>query len=315
MTTSRATSLAAELRDSELHLTHDIGSLTTYRVGGVADLFVDVESTRDLLAIARWAVRASCPVLVIGAGSNLLVPDDGFGGLAIRLGESFRQVLINNSVVTAGAAVALPVAARRAVAAGLTGFEWAVGVPGTIGGAVRMNAGGHGSDMAASVLDVHGVDLSTGNEFSYDAGQLDFGYRTSALQPHHCVVRARLQLSLGAVDEGLDTMAEIVRWRRVHQPGGQNAGSVFVNPAGDSAGRLIDAAGCKGLRVGGAEVSTKHANFIQASPGATTADVIELMARVVRRVDEDFSVRLTSETHIVRRNILSKAGPAQGDGT
>lgn len=291
--------LTAVLRDSVVVLERPLGDLTTYRVGGPAGLFVDVTSVGDLERIARITAESAIPVLVIGRGSNLLVADEGFDGLVLRLGESFATVEIEGPMVIAGAGASLPVVARQTVAAGLTGFEWAVGVPGSIGGAVRMNAGGHGSDMEHSVVAAHVVDLRTGTNERLSHRALGFGYRRSAIRDTQIVVDVELALERGPVEVGQALLADIVRWRRDHQPGGQNAGSVFTNPPGDSAGRLIDAAGCKGLRIGSAEVSSKHANFIQSDPGGRAADVLAVMAAVRARVALRFGVDLVPETHLV----------------
>jgi UDP-N-acetylmuramate dehydrogenase len=189
-------------------------------------------------------------------------------------------------------------------------------VPGTIGGAVRMNAGGHGSDMAAVLAGVRVVDLSTGENGDMAVSQLGLGYRRSSISPTQVVASADLTLTLGDAVQAEAEVAEVVRWRRQHQPGGPNAGSVFTNPDGDSAGRLIDAAGCKGLRVGSAEVSTKHANFIQADPGGSADDVVGLMALVRARVLEATGVELHAETHVVGFHDMGDltdpaAGPAR----
>ena len=164
--------------------------------------------------------------------------------------------------------------ARRSVAAGLAGFEWAVGVPGSIGGGVRMNAGGHGSDLAAVLVGIRLLDLRTGEDGRVSAAALDLGYRRSSVAPHQLVRRADLALDRRETPSaGAEQLAEIVRWRRANQPGGPNAGSVFANPDGDAAARLIDEVGAKGLRHGTAAVSTKHANFIQADEGGRADDV------------------------------------------
>jgi UDP-N-acetylmuramate dehydrogenase len=280
---------------------HPIGPLTTYRVGGVARRFVEVADHEELVRIARVtaSVPRRPPVLVVGRGSNLLVADGGFDGLVLALGDAFAEVEVQGSDVVAGAAASLPVVARRCVAAGLTGFEWAVGVPGSIGGAVRMNAGGHGADLAENLVGVRVVDLATGEDVDVAAASLHLAYRRSALGDDQVVSRARLRLAPGDPTDGEARLGEIVRWRREHQPGGQNAGSVFTNPPGDSAGRLIDAAGCKGLRIGTAEVSTKHANFIQADAGGRADDVLAVMRAVVERVRTDTGVVLHPETHLV----------------
>jgi UDP-N-acetylmuramate dehydrogenase len=277
-----------------------LGPLTTYRVGGAAALFVEASSLDDLYRVAGAVAATALPTLVVGKGSNLLVADAGFPGVALVLGSGFAELAVDGTRVEAGGAVALPVAARRTVRAGLTGFEWAVGVPGSIGGAVRMNAGGHGSDMAASLLEARVVDLTDPqSDTVVPAAQLDLRYRRSAVAPSHVVVAATLGLAPGDRAAGKREIAEIVAWRRANQPGGQNAGSVFTNPPDDSAGRLIDAAGCKGLRLGSAEVSTKHANFFQADAGGSADDVRALMEVVRRRVREHSGIDLHPETRMV----------------
>jgi len=291
-------------------LRHDVplGPMCTYRVGGAAERFVEVADAEELNRIvsAIRAAPASAPeVLVVGRGSNLLVADTGVSGLVVQLGDGFAQVEVLESpaegrpTVRAGGAASLPVVARRCVAAGLSGFEWAVGVPGSIGGAVRMNAGGHGADMAEALVGVRVVDLITGEDVVVSAAELDLAYRRSSILASQVVVHADLRLVRGDRTDGEERLSQIVSWRREHQPGGQNAGSVFTNPPGDSAGRLIDAAGCKGLRVGTAEVSPKHANFIQADPGGRAADVAAVMATVIDRVQQAFGVRLHPETVMV----------------
>lgn len=277
-----------------------IGPLTTYRVGGPAALFVEVVDEADLERL-RTAVAGApeVPLLVVGRGSNLLVADRGFPGLAVQLGAGFAGVDLDGTAVRAGGAAPLPVVARQTADAGLTGFEWAVGVPGSIGGAVRMNAGGHGSDLAASLVGVRLVDLAAGEDVEVLAAALDLGYRRSSICPSQLVVRADLRLAVGEPARCRAEVADVVRWRRDHQPGGQNAGSVFTNPPGDSAGRLIEAAGCKGLRLGSAHVSTKHANFFQADAGGSADDVRALMVEVQRRVARDVGVELHPETRLV----------------
>jgi UDP-N-acetylmuramate dehydrogenase len=290
-----------------------LGQLTTYKVGGPAALLADVRTLADLDRVADAVAATGVDVLVMGKGSNLLVADAGFPGLALVLGEGFAGVeALPGAVVRAGGAAALPRVARWTVREGLTRFEWAVGVPGSIGGAVRMNAGGHGSDMAATLVDVELVDLDAAERRTVAAADLALGYRRSAVTPHHVVVSATLQLAPGDRAAGERTISEIVAWRRANQPGGQNAGSVFTNPDGDSAGRLVDAAGGKGLRVGTAEVSTKHANFIQADPGGSADDVLALMAEVRRRVAAYTGVELHAETRTVgfRADELAAAGVA-----
>ncbi len=292
-----------------------LAPFTTYRVGGPAAATVTVTEVRQLESIAAAITDGfagngpAVEVLVIGKGSNLLVSDAGFDGLALVLGPGFEAIDIEaaTSSVRLGGAVLLPVAARATVRAGLTGFEWAVGVPGTVGGAVAMNAGGHGSDMAASVVAVTVFDLASSVMTRRSAVDLEFGYRHSSIGTLDVVLEAELQLEAGTGSretqsvetQSVETLSEIVRWRREHQPGGSNAGSVFANPPNDSAGRLIDEAGLKGFRLGSAEVSAKHANFIQADADGSADDVYRLIRFVQATVAERTGVELRPENRLV----------------
>ena len=299
MTATGAVGVAAGVLGDRARLDEPIGPLTTYRVGGRAAVFTVAESEADLRLVAEAVQASGLPVLVIGRGSNLLVADAGFPGVAVALGEGLAAIDIRGTTVRAGAAASLPVLARRTAAAGLTGLEWAVGVPGSVGGAVRMNAGGHGADTAATLTRFSFVDLHGGADGEFGAERLAFAYRSSTVEPHHVVVWAEHSLQRGDVEESEAEIADIVRWRRQHQPGGQNAGSVFTNPPGDSAGRIIDAAGLKGLRVGTAHVSEKHANFIQADDGGSADDVRALMDEVVRLVEDHAGITLHPEVRMV----------------
>ncbi|MBT8239980.1 MAG: UDP-N-acetylmuramate dehydrogenase [Acidimicrobiia bacterium] len=280
-----------------------VGDLTTYRVGGSASVIVRIESVHDLETV-RACTPPGTPFLVVGAGSNLLVSDHGFAGVVLQLGDEFATMRIEESVddvsrVILGGACMLPRVARQVVAAGLTGFEWAVGVPGSVGGAIRMNAGGHGSDMAASVRRVSVYSMVSGGPTMWSAERCDFGYRQSRIGPDDVVLFAELELSPTGDHDGHAELSEIVAWRRANQPGGQNAGSVFANPPGDSAGRLIDECGLKGFRMGSARISEKHANFIQAEPGGSAADIAALIDHVRRRVQEQCGVVLKVENRLI----------------
>ncbi|MGH9055568.1 MAG: UDP-N-acetylmuramate dehydrogenase, partial [Acidimicrobiales bacterium] len=292
----------------------DLGSLTTYRVGGRAALLVTVRCEPDLRVVAS-AVRASAlPVLVVGRGSNLLVADSGFGGIAVVLDpEGFGRIEVDGSTVRAGAAVALPVLARQSVDAGRSGLEWAVGVPGSVGGAVRMNAGGHGSDTARTLRSCQVFDLEDRARTArrFDVADLEYAYRHSSVTPSQVVVGAELSLGPGNPAAGREAIREIVRWRREHQPGGQNAGSVFTNPPGNSAGGLVEAAGLKGVRWGSASVSTKHANFIQADPGGSADDVRALIEQVRQEVERTQGVSLLTEVRLVGFTSPSQRSGAQ----
>jgi UDP-N-acetylmuramate dehydrogenase len=277
------------------------GARTTYRVGGEAGLLVEAASEDDLVAVHRALVAAPdvVPLLVLGEGSNLLVSDAGFPGVVIRLGTGFDWVGIEASTVRAGAGAKLPVVARKSAAAGLHGLEWGVGVPGSVGGALRMNAGGHGSDIAAVLARCRVFDMASGEAAVLEVARLALGYRTSALADGAVVVWAEFSLEPGDSSDAQRVVTDIVRWRREHQPGGPNAGSVFMNPEGDSAGRLVETAGLKGMRMGSAEVSTKHANFIQADRGGSADDVWRLVHHVRAEVLARTGVDLVPEVRAV----------------
>lgn len=278
-----------------------LGALTTYRVGGVARLLVRVDTAESLVRVHRAVVESGVEVLVLGRGSNLLVCDAGFDGLAVVLGEAFAEIVIDGTSVRAGGAALLPVLARRTAAAGLTRLEWAVGVPGSVGGAVRMNAGGHGSDIAATLVDVELFDVSSGEVQRRPASSLGLRFRGSDIGDHELVLGATFALVPGDPAAGEREIAEIVRWRREHQPGGQNAGSVFVNPIPGAlaAGQVIDELGLRGFTIGSASVSEKHANFIQAAEGGSADDVYAVIRAVRARVLAERGILLRSEIRLV----------------
>jgi UDP-N-acetylmuramate dehydrogenase len=296
---SGAVERAAAILGARAQRDRPIGPLTTYRVGGRAALLVEIEGADDLRSAHRAVAASAVPVLVVGKGSNLLVSDAGFPGLVVSLGDAFCTIETDGTRVRAGAGVGLPVLARRSAHAGLTGLEWAVGVPGSVGGAVRMNAGGHGSETAQRLDRCCFADLRGGGQHVVGVDRLDYSYRHSSVAPHHVVLWAEFAVSRGDPQASEAEIAEIVRWRRQHQPGGQNAGSVFTNPPGDSAGRLIEMAGLKGHRVGSACVSTKHANFFQADPDGSADDVRALVDAVRRLVAERVGVTLQPELQLV----------------
>jgi len=274
--------------------------LVTYRVGGPIAVVAHIRSDEELAGVSAVLARHRVPVTVIGRGSNLLVADVGFRGVGLVLGGAFEELEIGDSTIGAGGAVALPVLARRSAAAGRRGLEFYVGIPGSVGGAVRMNAGGHGRETSEVLRRAWLFDLASDRSARVvTVGDLGLGYRRSAVTPTTIVVRAEFAV------EGDDPFAcearvdEIVRWRREHQPGGANAGSIFKNPAGDSAGRLIDECGLKGLRVGGAEVSAKHANFIQADATASAADIAAVIGEVRTRVAAHTGIELEPELRML----------------
>jgi UDP-N-acetylmuramate dehydrogenase len=297
--------VVARLAGSGVRVERDVSvaDLTTYHVGGRLGALARAGSAAELVALAGALAGAPLPpLLVVGRGSNLLVADTGFPGLGLVLDGGFEALDLHAgpTAVHAGAAVALPVLARRAAAAGRTGLEFYVGIPGSVGGAVRMNAGGHGRETADVLLEADVADLAAGGSPVRRAlGELGFGYRRSAVGPTEVVTGATFHVVDGDAEAAEAEVAAIVRWRREHQPGGANAGSVFANPPGDSAGRLIDSLGLKGFRVGGAVVSPKHANFFQAEAGATADDVRRLVLEVRRRVREATGVTLVPELRMI----------------
>jgi UDP-N-acetylmuramate dehydrogenase len=299
-----------------------VAERTTYHLGGPVAVLARAGAPADLAALAGALAEARAdgappPLLVVGRGSNLLVADAGFPGLGIVLDGAFEALDLRADATTvrAGAAVALPVLARRAAAAGRTGLEFYVGIPGSVGGAVRMNAGGHGRETADVLHEAEVADLAAGGvPEPRPLAELGFRYRCSALTGTEVVTGARFSVVDGDAAAAEAEVAAIVRWRREHQPGGSNAGSVFANPPGDSAGRLIDSLGLKGLRVGGAFVSPKHANFFQAEPGATAADVRGLVAEVRRRVLDATGVDLVPELRMVGFTDPAGSSHPSGDG-
>lgn len=278
-----------------------VGSRTTYRVGGSARVLVTLASEADLDELGPLVRATGLAVVPLGNGSNLLVADGEHEVLVMVLAGEFATVSWHDDgdavAVEAGGGMDMPVAARQLARDGVVGLEWAVGVPGTFGGGVAMNAGGHGSDLAASLTR---AKVWRDDEVTWwGSDRLDLGYRSSALEPGDVVLGATLRLLRGDREEAEGRLREVVRWRREHQPGGPNAGSVFRNPPGDHAARLIEAAGCKGLRHFSAQVSEKHANFIQADAGGSAQDVYELMGIVRQRVRDYCGVTLLLENRLL----------------
>ena len=302
---SRLAKVADDLRaqlGSQVTLAAPSADFTTYRCGGPLAVLARVHNERDLRAVAGVLASADgVDALVIGRGSNLLVADAGFDGVAIVLGGEFERLDIDadGARVDAGGAVALPVLARRSAAAGVAGLEFFVGIPGSVGGAVRMNAGGHGAETKDVIVSARVADLADGVVREVSPADLGLGYRHSALGPRAIVTGASFAGRRDAPSMCSARIDDIVRWRREHQPGGQNAGSVFVNPPGDAAGRLVEACGCKGLRVGNVTVSEKHANFIVADAGARANDVYALIREVQRRVREQTGIDLRTEVRLI----------------
>lgn len=282
-----------------------LASQTTLRVGGAARVLVEAESDEDLAAVATAAEAHGVRVLVLGRGSNMLVVDEGWPGIAVVLGRGLRGIEVEplpdgGATVRAGGAEPLPVLAVATADAGLGGFAWGAGVPGTVGGAVRMNAGAHGGEMVDVLVEAELFRLRSRTREVWPAAQLGLSYRSSDLPDDAIVVAATIELPAADEDTVREEIREVRAWRREHQPINEpNCGSVFVNPDGDSAGRLIDEAGLRGHAHGGARVSERHANFVVTSPGATAADVLAVIRTVHDTVLDRHGVDLRSELVVV----------------
>ena len=282
---------------------YPLARLTTIRTGGQGDFFARPESVEALEELLAWAGADGIEVGVVGSGSNLLVADDGFRGLVIKLDGSLATIERDGEHLLCGGGARLPQAAAFAARAGLSGLEFGVNIPGTVGGAVKMNANAYGGDLAR-VLEWVEITTPQGGERRAPA-DLGFSYRRSNLGAREIVARASFKLSPAAPDAVKATLAEMRASRRAAQPSGiKTFGSTFKNPddpraEGRSAGVLLDEAGCRGLAVGGARFSEKHANFVENMGDATTADVIALMAEGRRRVRERFGVELEPEVQFL----------------
>lgn len=277
-----------------------MASLTTFRIGGAAALFLEPEDERDLAAAADAIVRTDIPFVVLGKGSNVLVADAGFPGLVLRLGRGFRWAARDGDVLRAGGAMPLPALAGVALQHGLAGLSFAVAIPASLGGAVRMNAGAHGGQLSDVVETVAIYGLRGAGSHDIPAAAAGFGYRHTDLDADAVVIGASLRLHPDDPTRIRAAMDEARRWRRETQPIAEpNCGSVFTNPPGGHAAALIDAAGLKGARVGGASVSGKHANFIVTEPGATAADVEALIHVIQGRVEAETGIALLPEVRVI----------------
>jgi UDP-N-acetylenolpyruvoylglucosamine reductase len=280
-----------------------LARLTTVRTGGPADYFARPASQDQLVSLLSWAKEMGAPVGVIGSGSNLLVADDGFRGLAMKLGGALTEVERDGTHLLCGGGARLPSAAGKTPTWGLSGLEFGINIPGTVGGAVRMNANAYGGRLA-EVLEWVEVSTATGTE-RRTPDAFDFVYRNSNLTEGEIVSRASFALTPGDPEEIKAALASMRDRRREAQPSGiKTFGSTFKNPddpraEGRTSGQLLEAAGCRGLEVGGARFSPKHANFVENMGEATTADVLALMAEGRRRVKEKFGVELEPEVQVL----------------
>lgn len=273
-----------------------LGPLTTYKFGGPARWFAVAEDAGAVATAIDAALADGAPYLVVGRGSNLVISDLGFDGLVIRLGSGLSKVSFHDDgTVSAGAASPLPMLARACSKEGRGGLEFLVAVPGSVGGAVRMNAGCHGSDTAEWLMSVEVYRPGVGR-LTVIRSEMEMSYRHNSLPADDIILNAVFRTESRATAASEEIMRSITQWRKDNQPGGTfNAGSVFKNPTGMSAGWLIDSLGLKGHRVGGAQVSARHANFFEAAPGANAQDVHDLVRDVQQRVAAATGVQLEPE--------------------
>lgn len=273
---------------------------TTYRLGGPAAVFVEVADGDELDVVSAMVAEDDVDVLIVGRGSNLVVSDDGWPGVVLHLGKGFARIDEIDGGISAGGAAALPVVANWCARRGLSGLEFAVAIPGSVGGGVRMNAGAHGRELRDALAAATIVDVGGGGRSTRVAADLELAYRHSNLRDGEVVVEADFRLERADPRSVRERIESYRRHRAATQPGAaQNAGSVFRNPPGDHAGRLVEAAGLKGFRVGGAWVSELHANFFIADKGARAQDVYDLVAEVRDRVARRFGVELQPEIRFV----------------
>lgn len=274
-----------------------LAPLTTWKIGGPAEILAIPESAADIAIAASWAAGHDLPWHVLGNGSNLLVSDRGVRGVVLRVRKVLDTIDIRDGTVRAGAGALFPAVAHACAAGGLAGLEFGAGIPGTIGGALVMNAGWHDFETGAHVRRVTCVDRD-GETREWSAEKCAFRYRGSRLrdEPPAAILGATFELEPGNPAEIAAKLQEFASSRKANQPTAEpSCGSVFLKPPGDFAGRLIEAAGLKGASVGAATVSPKHANFIVNGGGASSEDVLALVARVEEEVERRFGVTLERE--------------------
>ncbi|KJS01371.1 MAG: UDP-N-acetylenolpyruvoylglucosamine reductase [Peptococcaceae bacterium BRH_c4a] len=273
---------------------------TSWRIGGPAEVFAEPRGVEGLKVILKYACRLGIPVTVIGAGTNILVKDGGIKGIVIQVGSGLSDIKIDGQLITAGGGLRLSRLVSAVRDAGIGGFEFIAGIPGTVGGAVVMNAGAYGSSVSDLVSRVTCIDF-TGEELHLENGQMEWGYRKSALQGKNLIaVEAVFVGSPRDRDLIAADMEKYISSRKAKQPlEYPNSGSVFKNPPGNYAGKLIDEAGCRGMRVGDAQVSVKHTNFIVNLGKATAGEVLDLIAAVKSRVLERSGINLELEVKVL----------------
>lgn len=279
---------------------------TSWKIGGPADYLVVPGTVDDIVAVLSFCKKNSVPLTIIGRGTNLLVSDDGIEGIVMQIADNFNKIIwLNSTEVRAEAGSLLAALSRDAAKQNCTGLEWACGIPGNVGGAVMMNAGAYGSNISNYITEVEVVEISADGEPQMKVltkGNLDFSYRHSGITENQVVVGVNFLLEPGDRSESEKQMRELLQTRAAKQPlEYPSAGSVFKNPAGDHAGRLVEVSGCRGLSCGGAQVSEKHGNFIINRGGATASDVLNLITKVQQIVLDKQGVELETEVRKIGR--------------
>lgn len=288
--------LTAQVPAECVKLNEPMASHTTFRVGGDADYFVEISSAQELANIIKYLKQMEYSYFILGNGSNLLVGDKGYQGVILHLGERFSEIAVEGESITAQAGAMLSFVAKTAAKNGLSGLEFASGIPGTVGGAVVMNAGAYDGEMKQVITEVT-VMSEEGEILVLDCETMEFGYRTSIIKNRPFVVlSAKMQLKKGDVVEIQSKMDDFGERRRSKQPlEYPSAGSTFKRPEGYFAGKLIMDAGLRGYRIGGAQVAEKHCGFVINIGNATAADISELMEEVSEKVERQFGVTLEPE--------------------
>lgn len=286
--------------EGKILLDEPMSSHTSFRIGGPADVFAVPADIPDLQALLAWAKHRSLPVMVVGAGTNLLVSDKGIRGVVIQFGSGFLKTEIHGDRVVAGCGVRLPILLRKSLGAGLSGLEGLAGIPGTVGGAIYMNAGTSGGCVKDSLESVQGIDRD-GKLVTVPPADLGLTYRGSAVSMLGLtIVEATFVLKSERTDGIAEIVESLIDKRKVTQPIGiHTAGSVFKNPAGEYAGRILESVGAKGMQVGGARISGKHANFIENTGSASAQDVRELIGKVQSLSREKYGITLEPEIQMV----------------
>ena len=283
----------------ELLLNEPISKHTTFGIGGNAKYFVRVSNTNELLQIINFCIKEKIRYFVLGSGSNVLFSDAPFSGIVIKLECEFNDVFINGQSVVAGAGAQLSLVVRKAAENGLAGFEFASAIPGTVGGAVFGNAGTKDEWISGVLQNVSAV-LKDGSQQTFQRSEMQFAYRTCAIEDGTCFTQAVFGLKTGVKNDILQKIKDFALKKSVNQPlGTKNAGSIFKNPAGAFAGRLIEQAGLKGFSVGGARISSVHANFIINENNASAADILALIEITKDKVFKKFNIKLETEIKIV----------------